>query len=180
MWYAKGSLGAGGLAMAATIHDLSMLALTVLLVGHLYFTFVYKALSSMTTGYVSGRCRDRTSWWIEEMGQPQVTGDRSSKQGNSRAKRFPSYSGCSKLGYDRYVQTFSTVISLFVVLALVLGACGGEAQRRRLPRQQVLAADTPTPYRRLRRLRNRGARAEVHRPPKQFRRGEAPPLKVQT
>ena len=76
MWYAKGSLGAGGLAMAATIHDLSMLALTVLLVGHLYFTFVYKALSSMTTGYVSKEDAEiEHPKWIEEMGQPQVTGD---------------------------------------------------------------------------------------------------------
>lgn len=46
-------LGATGLATAAMVHDLSMLALTVLLVGHLYFTFVYKGLSAMTTGYVS-------------------------------------------------------------------------------------------------------------------------------
>ncbi len=53
LWFAKGALGPSGLAWAAVIHDLSMLALTVLLVGHLYFTFVYKALSAMTTGYVS-------------------------------------------------------------------------------------------------------------------------------
>ncbi|MEZ4558579.1 MAG: hypothetical protein R2854_19470 [Caldilineaceae bacterium] len=29
-----------------------MLILTILLVGHSYFTFVYKALSGMVTGYV--------------------------------------------------------------------------------------------------------------------------------
>jgi formate dehydrogenase subunit gamma len=46
-------MGANGLAIAGTVHDLSMLALTVLLVGHLYFTFVYGGLSAMTTGYVS-------------------------------------------------------------------------------------------------------------------------------
>lgn len=53
LWFLKGSLGPSSLALAAMVHDVSMLALTVLLVGHLYFTFVYKALSAMTTGYVS-------------------------------------------------------------------------------------------------------------------------------
>ena len=76
MWFAKGSLGAGGLAMAATIHDLSMLALTVLLVGHLYFTFVYKALSSMTTGYVSKEDAEiEHRKWVEEIEHASVTGD---------------------------------------------------------------------------------------------------------
>ncbi len=76
MWFAKGSLGAGGLAMTATIHDLSMLALTVLLVGHLYFTFVYKALSSMTTGYVSKEDAEiEHRKWVEEIEHASVTGD---------------------------------------------------------------------------------------------------------
>lgn len=76
MWYAKGSLGATGLAMAATIHDLSMLALTVLLVGHLYFTFVYKAISSMTTGYVSKEDAEiEHRKWVEEIEHASVTGD---------------------------------------------------------------------------------------------------------
>lgn len=76
MWFAKGSLGAGGLAMAATIHDLSMLALTVLLVGHLYFTFVYKALSSMTTGYVSKEDAEiEHRKWVDEIEHASATGD---------------------------------------------------------------------------------------------------------
>jgi formate dehydrogenase subunit gamma len=75
MWFAKGNLGAGGLAFAATIHDLSMLALTVLLAGHLYFTFVYKALSSMTTGYVSKEeAVIEHPKWVEEL-EHQATGD---------------------------------------------------------------------------------------------------------
>jgi formate dehydrogenase subunit gamma len=52
------------------IHDLSMLALTLLLVGHLYFTFVYKALSGMTRGYID---RDEAmlehAKWVEELEQ---------------------------------------------------------------------------------------------------------------
>ncbi len=51
--FGKGQLGANGLALAATIHDLSMLLLTVLFVGHVYFTFVYDALPSMLKGYVT-------------------------------------------------------------------------------------------------------------------------------
>jgi formate dehydrogenase subunit gamma len=53
LWFFKPSLGASGLAWAAVIHDISMLALTLLLVGHLYFTFTYKALPGMTIGYIS-------------------------------------------------------------------------------------------------------------------------------
>lgn len=75
MWFAKGNLGPSGLAFAATIHDLSMLALTVLLAGHLYFTFVYKALSSMTTGYVSKEdAAIEHPKWVEEI-EHQATGD---------------------------------------------------------------------------------------------------------
>ena len=52
------------------IHDLSMLALTLLLVGHLYFTFVYKALSGMTRGYVDAdEARLEHAKWVEELEQ---------------------------------------------------------------------------------------------------------------
>lgn len=68
MWFIKPTLGATGLAWAAVIHDLSMLALTLLLVGHLYFTYVYKAISSMTTGYVDeDEARLEHSKWVEEL-----------------------------------------------------------------------------------------------------------------
>ena len=44
-----------------------VLALTLLLVGHLYFTYVYKALSGMTRGYVDvddARLElSRGYWW---------------------------------------------------------------------------------------------------------------------
>ena len=53
LWFAKGSLGATWLPVTAMLHDVSMLAVTVLLVGHVYFTFVYDALPAMTTGYVT-------------------------------------------------------------------------------------------------------------------------------
>jgi formate dehydrogenase subunit gamma len=68
LWFAKGSLGVNGLAAAAIVHDLSMLVLTVLLAGHLYFTFVYKALSSMVSGYVSEEdARLEHAKWVQEL-----------------------------------------------------------------------------------------------------------------
>jgi len=68
MWFFKPTLGATGLAWAAMIHDLAMLALTLLLVGHLYFTFVYKALSGMTTGYVDeDEARLEHAKWVDEL-----------------------------------------------------------------------------------------------------------------
>jgi formate dehydrogenase subunit gamma len=68
MWFFKSGLGASGLAWAAIIHDFAMLALTLLLVGHLYFTFVYKALSGMTTGYIPElEAKIEHSKWVEEL-----------------------------------------------------------------------------------------------------------------
>lgn len=70
MWFGTGTLGANGLAGAAMVHDISMLVLTVLLVGHLYFTFVYKALSGMTSGYVPlEEAKLEHSKWVEELQQ---------------------------------------------------------------------------------------------------------------
>lgn len=53
LWTGKGRLGANGLAIAAMLHDLSMLGLSVLMIGHVYFTFLYDALSAMRTGFVT-------------------------------------------------------------------------------------------------------------------------------
>jgi formate dehydrogenase subunit gamma len=64
----KGQLGPNGLALTAMVHDLSMLGLTVMMVGHLYFTFVYDALSSMLTGFVTEEyARIEHPKWLEEL-----------------------------------------------------------------------------------------------------------------
>lgn len=52
LWFWKGSLSANALAWVVVIHNVTMVALVLLLVGHLYFTVVYRAISSMHTGYV--------------------------------------------------------------------------------------------------------------------------------
>ena len=50
------------------MHDISMFALTILLVGHLYFTYVYKAISGMTTGWVEEiDARVEHPKWVEEL-----------------------------------------------------------------------------------------------------------------
>jgi formate dehydrogenase subunit gamma len=73
MWFIKPTLGEAGLAWTAVVHDLSMLALTLLLVGHLYFTYVYKAISSMTTGYVDeDDARLEHPKWVAELERQQA------------------------------------------------------------------------------------------------------------
>ena len=68
MWLGRGTLGLDILAISAIVHDLSMLVLTILLVGHLYFTFVYQALSGMTTGYIpEEEARLEHAKWLDSM-----------------------------------------------------------------------------------------------------------------
>ncbi|MCL4394823.1 MAG: cytochrome b/b6 domain-containing protein [Chloroflexi bacterium] len=66
LMFAKDRLGADGLAIAASVHDLSMLGLTVMMIGHLYFTFLYDALNSMLTGFVTEEyARMEHPKWLE-------------------------------------------------------------------------------------------------------------------
>lgn len=68
LWAGKGELGATTLALTAMVHDIAMFVLTVLLVGHLYFTFVYNALSGMVSGYVDEKdARLEHAKWMEEL-----------------------------------------------------------------------------------------------------------------
>jgi len=68
LWFAKGHLGASGLAAAAMVHDLSMLGLSVFMVGHVYFTFLYDALPAMRTGYVTeDYARMEHREWFEDL-----------------------------------------------------------------------------------------------------------------
>ncbi|MEN8114030.1 MAG: cytochrome b/b6 domain-containing protein [Actinomycetota bacterium] len=68
LWWLKSGLTPTQLAWTAMVHDLSMLALTLLLVGHIFFTFVYTAWSSMASGYVSKDDMElEHSKWVEEL-----------------------------------------------------------------------------------------------------------------
>jgi formate dehydrogenase subunit gamma len=68
LWWFKASLSVSMLSWTAIVHDLSMLALTLLLVGHVFFTYVYTAWSSMGTGYVSKEDMEMEhSKWVDEL-----------------------------------------------------------------------------------------------------------------
>ncbi len=68
LWFAKANLSVSMLSWTAMIHDLAMLALTLLLVGHVFFTYVYKAWSSMATGYVpADEMKLEHGKWVEEL-----------------------------------------------------------------------------------------------------------------
>ena len=72
LWFGKGQLGYDVLAITAMIHDLSMLGLTVLMIGHLYFTLVYDALSGMLRGYVTKEYAEMEHpKWVEELPENQ-------------------------------------------------------------------------------------------------------------
>jgi len=68
LWIGSGRLGANGLAAVAMVHDLSLLGLTVLLIGHVYFTFLYDAFSAMGTGFVTEEyARMEHGRWVEAL-----------------------------------------------------------------------------------------------------------------
>jgi formate dehydrogenase subunit gamma len=68
LWWFKADLSVTMLSWTAIIHDLAMLALTLLLVGHVFFTYVYTAWSSMGTGYVSKEDMElEHSKWVDEI-----------------------------------------------------------------------------------------------------------------
>jgi formate dehydrogenase subunit gamma len=68
LWWFKAGMGPAVLSWTAIVHDLSMLALTLLLVGHVFFTYVYTAWSSMGSGYVSKEDMElEHSKWVDEL-----------------------------------------------------------------------------------------------------------------
>jgi formate dehydrogenase subunit gamma len=68
LWFGKGALEPDSLAVVAIIHDLSMLVLTVLFAGHLYFTFIYDALDGILKGYIPEEAaRLEHAKWVETL-----------------------------------------------------------------------------------------------------------------
>ena len=68
MWFAVSSLSASLLAWTLLVHNVTMLALVLLLIGHIYFTVVYKAIGAMHTGYVSRTAAQlEHSKWVAEL-----------------------------------------------------------------------------------------------------------------
>ena len=74
MWIWKDALGAVGLNWAVLVHNLTAGALVLLLIGHVYFTVVYKAINSMHTGYIPKRRAEiEHPKWVEELEESGVT-----------------------------------------------------------------------------------------------------------
>lgn len=72
VWIAGGTMSDTMLSWSMLIHNLSMLGLVLLLIGHIYFTVVYKALTSMHTGYVpKAEALIEHRKWVEELEEQQ-------------------------------------------------------------------------------------------------------------
>lgn len=67
-WAMAGSMSDTLLSWTMLVHNVSMLGLVLLLIGHIYFTVVYKALTSMHTGYVpKADALIEHRKWVEEI-----------------------------------------------------------------------------------------------------------------
>lgn len=68
LWFAKDALSPSMLAWTLIVHNVTMIALVLLLVGHVYFTVVYRALTAMHTGYVAkADARIEHAKWVAEI-----------------------------------------------------------------------------------------------------------------
>lgn len=84
LWFAKPLMTDNLFAWVVVIHNLSMLLLTLFLIGHLYFTYVYKAISGMTTGWVEEvDARLEHPKWVEELEAEGVVASREPPDGDS-------------------------------------------------------------------------------------------------
>ena len=68
LWIWAGQMTDAQLSWAALVHNISMLGLVLLLIGHIYFTVVYKAINAMHTGYVPRTEAElEHAKWVAEM-----------------------------------------------------------------------------------------------------------------
>ncbi len=74
LWIQAGSMSDTMLSWAVLVHNVSMLALVLLLIGHIYFTVVYKAITSMHTGYVPRtEAEIEHAKWVAEMDEQNAS-----------------------------------------------------------------------------------------------------------
>ena len=75
LWFGKSWLSTTTLSWVVVAHDASMLILTLFLIGHLYFTSVYKAIGGMTNGWIEEvDARLEHPKWVEEAEATAVAG----------------------------------------------------------------------------------------------------------
>ena len=79
LWIYAGQMTDTALSWAVLVHNVSMLGLVLLLIGHIYFTVVYKAINAMHTGYVPRTDAEiEHAKWVAEMDelrQREAAGD---------------------------------------------------------------------------------------------------------
>lgn len=68
MWLGAGRVSGQVFLSALIVHDISMTVLTVLMIGHVYFTFVYGALGGMIKGTITRvYAQVEHPRWLEEL-----------------------------------------------------------------------------------------------------------------
>jgi len=73
LWFGKTNLPHDVFLWMLMLHDISMVILTVLMVGHMYFSFVYGAVNNMITGRISATyAHVEHPLWVEELEQRQT------------------------------------------------------------------------------------------------------------
>lgn len=91
LWFAKPSLSDSMLGWTVVIHDVSMGALVLLLIGHVYFTVVYKAINNMHTGYMPRTEAEieHPKWVAEIEGEANGSADGPSDRGEPTTPSAP-------------------------------------------------------------------------------------------
>lgn len=75
LWLGTGSISAATFSLMIIIHFIAMMIMTILTVGHIYFTFVYDALGSMISGEVSKEYAEmKHPKWLEQLQKTGVKG----------------------------------------------------------------------------------------------------------
>ena len=83
LWIGAGRMTDTMLSWAALIHNVTMLALVLLLIGHIYFTVVYKAINAMHTGYVPRTDAEiEHAKWVAELDESKAAAPASSDPGS--------------------------------------------------------------------------------------------------
>jgi formate dehydrogenase subunit gamma len=74
MWFGAGRVPQQVFLDALVVHDISMTILTVLMLGHIYFTFVYGALDAMIRGRITRLyAQVEHPLWLQELDKSQAT-----------------------------------------------------------------------------------------------------------
>jgi formate dehydrogenase subunit gamma len=81
MWFGAGRVSQEVFLGALVVHDISMTILTVLMLGHIYFTFVYGALDGMIRGRITRLyAQVEHPLWLQELdGQASIQAELGAK-----------------------------------------------------------------------------------------------------